>query len=252
MKNTHLDKSSQHTGSRLVRALADLAVSNVKVSHKNFARRLGQLIDLSDSISISRVHGAVGEEAFEPGEQSGEAVKAEFLQVRNTVVGSIIKSFDPDKGVARNRFPRPEEEVPVDGASGYEPYGKFYAAHQRDMEFKTQQLRSHVREAAAGASPELAQLAILDKALGDTLSVHSRKFFAVIPRLLRERFEHLLNSRQMAQDSRHSNSGTWLDMQALFGREMRGVLLAEVETRLLPAQGLIEAFNSEIDKKTYE
>lgn len=252
MKKAPIDISGQETGSRLVRALADLAVSDVEVSHKNFAARLGQLIDLSDSINIHRVHGGESEPSLESSRESDEAVKMEFLQVRNSIVGTIIKSFDTEKGLARIRFPRPAADAPGDEGSAYEPYGIFYAAHQRDMDFKIQQLRSQVREVAANASPELARLATLDRALGDTLAVHSRKFFSVIPRLLKKRFEHLLHSYQNAQGTSQDNNASWLDMLELFGREMRGALLAEVETRMLPAQGLVEAFNSEIDKKAYE
>ncbi len=232
-----MDKHRPVTGSRLVRALSDLAVSDVQVSHRHFARRLGRLIDLSDSISLSSVHGEMKNAHFEAGPASGEAITAEFLRVRNGLVSTIVKSFSPGQSRVRIRFPRAESDAPDAGGSGYEPYGKFYAAHQRDMEFKIQQLQGQVRGVAAGASPQLAQLASLDKALGDTLQVHTRKFFASIPRLLSRRFEHLLSDYDNRTD-------TWGQLMQLFSRDVQGLLLAEVETRLLPTQGLIEALHT--------
>lgn len=239
-------------GSRLTRALADLSVSGAEVSHRHFALRLGQLIDLSDSIRISGVHAGQSDGSFESDPDSLEAVKVEFLQVRKSIVTSIIESFGENTGVGRVRFPRPTLEAPADGESGYLPYCKFYAAQQRDMEFKIRQLSARVQEAAAGASAELAQLATLDSVLADTLALHSRKAFAGIAGLLGKRFDQLLSSYRHAQEGPQSSAGTWTELLEIFGREMRELLLAEVEARLLPTQGLIEALNFEIDKKSYE
>jgi hypothetical protein len=247
MNNDHSTPQTSLNGSRLIRALEGLAVSDAEVSHKHFAMRLGQLIDLSDSISISQVHGRQSAAAIEPCEGSREVLEAEFLQVRNSVVGSIIKSFGKGAGPGRVMFPRPAADAPADSADGYQPYGKFYAAQQREMDFKIQQLRCHVREIVASASPELAQLAALDEVLGDTLAVPSRKFFARIPGLLGKRFDYLLATYVQSQGKPQNDAGTWLELLEIFRRDMRELLLAEVEARLLPTQGLIEALNSGTD-----
>jgi hypothetical protein len=252
MNNDYSTPQASINGSRLIRALEGLTVSDVEVSHKHFAMRLGQLIDLSDSISISQVHGRRSAAGFEPSENTSEAVEAEFLQVHSSVVGSIIKSFEKGAGPGRIRFPRPGANAPADSVDGYQPYGKFYAAQQREMDFKIQQLRRHVRAHVARTSPELAQLAALDEVLGDTLAVHSRKFFARIPGLLGRRFDQLLTSYHQPQDKAQDDAGTWLELVEIFGRDMRELLLAEVEARLLPTQGLIEALHSGIEKKTHE
>ena len=252
MNNDYSTPQASLNGSRLIRALEGLAVSDVEVSHKHFAMRLGQLIDLSDSISISQVHGRASAAGFEPSENTSEAVEAEFLQVRSSVVGSILKSFGESAGPGRIRFPRPGADAPANSADGYQPYGKFYAAQQREMDFKTQQLRSHVREIVASASPELAHLATLDEVLADTLGVHSRKFFAKIPALLGKRFDHLLTAYHQSQGKAQNDTGTWPELLEIFSRDTRELLLAEVEARLLPTQGLIGALHSGIENKTHE
>jgi hypothetical protein len=231
--------------------LGDLAVSGAEVSHRHFAQRLGQLIDLSDSVNISRVHGQGSANLFMASTTSVEAITAEFLQVRNAIIASIIQSFEDDTGLRRIKLPRPGPEASAD-ASDYEPYGRFYAAHQREMGGKIQRLRAQVREAVRGGSAELAQLVVLDEALGDTLTLHSRKFFAAIPRLLARRYAHLLNEYTVACDNPQNNSGSWSELLELFCQDMQSVLLAEVEARLLPTQGLIEALHSEIENTHHE
>lgn len=252
MNSKPLRPKTPANGSRLVRSLAALGVSDTEVSHKHFALRLGQLIDLSDSIRISGAHASRLEATFEPGADSFEELKEEFLQVRHAMVTSIIESFGSNTGVSRVRFPRPTLQAPVDSSSGYLPYGNFYTAHQRDMDFKIGQLSTRVREAAASASADLAQLATLDGVLADTLAVHSRKAFARMAGLLGKRFDQLLSDYRQAEEAPQRSTGTWPELLEIFSREMRELLLAEVEARLLPTQGLIEALNSEIDKKSYE
>ena len=109
-----------------------------------------------------------------------------------------------------------------------------------------------MRKAAQGASAELAQLVVLDEALSDTLVVHSRKFFAAIPGLLALRYTHLLNEYTVACDNPQDNSGSWPQLLQLFCDNMQSLLLAELEARLLPTQGLIEALHSEIENTHHE
>jgi len=102
--------------------------------------------------------------------------------------------------------------------------------------------------------------------------IHQRKVFAVIPGLLRKRFEHLLHEyRELEQQREHSelsssqqannNSIQSTDTETLleifnkkFCTETQGLLLAELELRLQPVIGLIEALNQhdkdneEVDK----
>lgn len=235
-------------GSRLVRFLTDLAVSDVELSHKCLAQRIGQLINFSDSVALSSLHGQLPTMAFEPLSIPAEAIQKEFLRVRQTLVQSIVNSFVP--GTTRIQFPVAKTNAP-DTLITYEPYERFYVTQQREIDHKFQYLQSYVRDAASGLSPRLAQLVALDTALGDTLSAHGRQLFAVIPKLLGKRFEHLLNKQlgqphQQDDDSRmEEGPDVWL---ATFRSEMQGLLLAELEARLLPVLGLIEAINEEADK----
>ncbi len=197
------------------------------------------MIDLADSISLSTALGKLPAMAFEPGADGDgdEPVRERFLSVRTSIIQSVIKSFDPGEGSARIKLPPPPADAPPDAAAAYEPYLRFYRAHQREIDRRVQAVQSQVRAAAAGLAPELARLAALDAALGETLVLHTRKFFAVIPRLLGKHFEQLAGERPPIE---------WYER---FCGDMRGLLLAEIETRLLPVLGLIEALNTHTDRQ---
>jgi len=234
-------------GSRLVRYLAELQVSGAAIPQQHLAERLGALIDLPDSIKLSNAHARLHRLAFEPAGFSREDVKREFLRMRMAMVQSIIRTFAPRPAPSRIKLPAPEAAPAADPAEAYQPYRKFYTGHQRDMEFRVQQLQSQVREAATGLSPELARLAALDKALGDTLVGHTRKFLAVIPELLGKHFAHVHGEYQQATDTPQEPDEDWAPCHQRFCADMQGLLLAEIETRLMPVLGLVEAITKDTD-----
>ncbi|NIB42986.1 DUF3348 domain-containing protein [Pseudomaricurvus alkylphenolicus] len=239
-------------GSRLVRYLSDLAVSDVQPSHKDFALRLGQMFDFSDSIKLSRVHGGLKRLKFEPLDITADAIKREFLQVRQAAVKAILKSFEPDAAGVKYRFPvakEPQAGNESQGSPGFEVYQRFYLGHQRELESRVQFLQSFVRDGAMGLSPRLAKLVELELALGETVAQQGRRFFGVIPKLLERRFHFLWLEYQQQQHQQPLFEGedarrpiTWLEQ---FRREMQGLLLAELEARLQPVLGLVEAIDED-------
>lgn len=234
-----------------MRFLADLSISEIEPTRKGFAQRFGQLIDLSDSINLSNVHGELRRIKFDPLDITSEAIHQEFLRVRQTAVQNIIKSFEPHRGpsTVRLSFPR----VCVDDDASFEPFQRFYLAHQREIDLRVQYIQSYMRDSVSGLSPTLAKLAALDTAIGDTLAAHTHKAFAVVPKLLAKRFEHLLEEHQQGSlpledasfeaiklPDQQAKPAPWLKT---LRSDMQGLLLAELEVRLLPVLGLVEAVN---------
>lgn len=237
--------------SRLVRFLADLEVSDVAVSHKNFTARLGGLIGLSASITLSTVLEKLPARAFEPRVVSTEVVKEQFLHEQKEIVQYLIEHFVSSEASTRIKLPVPKAGAQREELMDYEPYQRFYAIRQREMASRVQRLRVDVRESVSGLSPELAQLSVLDTALDEMFSQHSQKSFSAIPRLLEKRFRHLLDEHQQAyigqetdDPERWVQAGGWLEK---FYVEMQGLLLAELDVRLQPVLGLVEALNNEED-----
>lgn len=238
-----------HTSSRLIRFLNDLAISEVSVSHKHFTARLAQLIDLSDSITLSTTHSRLKTTVFERAPVSIEAVKAQFLKVQTSLVQFIVNSFTAGTGPGLIKLPAAVAYSGDAATTAYQPYQRFYAAHQRQIDLKVRKLQSLIRDSASGISPELAQLCVLDSTLGDMLADHARKCFGVIPKLLERRFEHLLLENAQALSQADELEDAWKQTLEQFCTEIRGLLLAETETRLLPVLGLIEAINEATDNE---
>ena len=183
-------------GTRLVRYLSDLAVLDRELSHVNFSERLGRLIDFGDSMRLAALHDKLHGMSFEPGPGSAVTAREEVLRVRMALMQSVVRSFAPAPDAARIKLPTLEAGVPLDKLASFEPYHHFYAAHQREFASRIQSLQFKVGNALCAISAELAQLAALDEALRDSLSVHARKNLAVIPQLLARRFDFLRQDMQ--------------------------------------------------------
>lgn len=252
---TQAPPSSSLNGSRLVRILSELVEPAVDLSHQQFSEQLGRLIDFSDSIELSTVQGELLTLVYTPSGGSAEAVKDEFLRVRSLLLQTVVKSFAPGGSPLRMKLPVPANDVPTEVAMSFAPYHRFYAAHQREFEVSVLQLQSEVQDAVSGLSADLARLAALDRVLNSTLLPHARKYFPVIPRLLAKRFEYLLAVHQQAISQQggdlKDDPSLWMQPSGwlnAFCSEMKDVLLAELEVRLMPVLGLVEAVNEHIVK----
>jgi hypothetical protein len=222
-----------------------------------FAEQLGQWVHFADAITLSAVHGdsvanVPGVARKQPDAQAAmlAAAGAEFDRIRAVLVNSVTKSCSHNSGKAHIKLPAPQLELPMKLATAYVPYRRFYEAHQRDMELSIQPLRVNAREAVAKASPRLRKLAELDAALEKILRDRESKLLSKVPVLLGKRFEQLFKEHQqrLADTQQADNpvdwtrAGAWLTR---FCNDMQMLLLAEVELRLQPAMGLIEALKQD-------
>jgi hypothetical protein len=239
---------SSLASSKLVRVLSDLDVAAGAASPGQFTGRLAQLIDFNDSISISNAHAKASAADFEPSGESPGVLREDFLRARSAMLQGVMKSFSPQSAAVRIRLPEPTPQAPQDPVTAYEPYQRFYAAHQRQIDLSSRKLQTQARKTATGLSPQLARLAALDSALGDPLGSWSRQCFAAAPSLLGKRFIQL--HRQCCPAA--GEPGNWPLLFQGFCTEMRESLLAEIDARLLPVLGLIEAVNEQIEPPDYD
>lgn len=227
---THASSPAPHQHSRLIRFLSDLAVADIEAAHRDFADRLGQLLDFGDSIVLADALKQRRTWVAAPDTMSAAMVRAEFLSVQERLVSTVVNSCTPGLDNTRIRWPA-VARTDIQPAS-VEPYRRFYVALQRDLDASIRNLRTTVRDVISGLSEPLSRLAAIDVALEDTLWDHTRAFFAVIPAFLEKRFEHLFTG---------DSSASPLNGLEQFRRECQGLLLAELEVRLQPALGLLEA-----------
>jgi hypothetical protein len=254
---TRVSPRTSFHSSKLIRCLADLAIVDAVDPGNAFAEQLGLWIHFADAINLSAVHSdSVAslprtQSKIQPEEQAiARAAGAEFDRIQALLMNSIMKSCSPNPGRTHIKLPEPRLELPLDLTAAYVSYRRFYEAHQRDMELSIQPLRVNVREAVAKASPRLRKLAEVDAAFEKILRDRESKLLSRVPLLLRKRFEQLFKEHQQKlvdagqadKPADWTQAGGWL---ARFCNDMQMLLLAELELRLQPAMGLIEACNKE-------
>lgn len=231
--------------------MSELDIADVAESRQSFAERLGDWLDLSDAISLSA--------ALKPGAASGagEGAKAavlreEYARTRAFLTEAIGADDVATAGNARIKFPLPAAGIPVESAD-FAPYHRYYLAQQREMEASINPLRANARAALASASPAFRQLAALDAVLEEAMRARERSLLATVPLLLGKRFDRLRagHSSQLAEAGLPDAMELWIrpgGWLAAFCKETQGVLLAELDFRLQPVMGLIEALGNEVTK----
>ncbi len=252
-----LPRTNFHS-SKLIRCLADMDMVEAAEPGNAFAEKLGLWIHFTDAITLSAVHDddVANPPKLQPDARFDPraAVTVEFDRIQAGLIDSIMKSCSPRLGKTHIELPAPKLELPMDLAAAYAPYRRFYDAHQHDMELRLQPLRVNVRAALAKVSPELRKLADLDAALEKILRERESKLLSKVPLLLKKRFEQLFKAhQQMLVDTQQADNpagwikaGAWL---ARFCNDRQMLLLAEVELRLQPTVGLIEALNNKIQNE---
>jgi hypothetical protein len=226
----------------------------IELSHKLFSEKLGSVLDMSDSIALSEAHGRLARMRHEPSDEPAESIVEMFVQARSAMVQGVVRSFSGDTSIPGIRLPSQlstqlsvRENPGTEDERTFSPYHRFYVAHQREFEYKVRTVHGQVRDLISGLSPELGRLAALDQVLGSTFLARTRKFLTVIPVILGRRFEVLtLSAEQTRQTEQTEDSrGEWLEQ---FCHEMKMLLLAELEFRLLPTLGLIESIEPDAQK----
>jgi hypothetical protein len=158
--------------------------------------------------------------------------------VRGATPGSLADDLQRVRGVLARAIAQP---IPAaqDSGGGFAPYRDRHLELQRQMELMIGPLRAHVREAASRRSARLRQLAVLDAAMEHMLARREHALLPTLPALLKRRFEQL----------RANTSGDEGKDDALqpFDREWRQALMAELEVRLAPVAGLVEAASNELE-----
>lgn len=221
--------------SGLVRQLAGFLPAGAPApgdaARQDVAERLGQWLNVADAIGLSSAHAAIAaagrQAARAPSQPAATAatLQAELERVRAVLSQSIT---------TRDTRHRPD---PDDLDTEFAFCLQRYQDQQRRMEMSVDALRGHVRQTLAQGAPRLAQLAALDAALGEMLGGREQRLLNNLPNFLRARFMAL---RQTAAASDTPHDLRWL---LGFNAELEQTLLAELDHRLQPVVGMIEALD---------
>ena len=210
-------------GAALVRLLSRLTGAGVREPRQVTADGLSQWFGWTDAISLSAAlngnPAAPASNARGTPAASPTAEETECRRVRAALTTAIS-----------------EDSIFVAAPTGdavpdFAPFRQRYLARQQAMDAGIAPLRGRLRARLAAQSPDMARLAAVDVVMEQVLGAQERSLLAGVPALLDKHFRQL---RQAAPDA-------WLDV---FRRDARDVLLAELDLRFQPVEGLLEALRT--------
>ncbi|WP_116364186.1 DUF3348 family protein [Parahaliea mediterranea] len=226
--------STSFSQTRLISLLSSLGGPAGGGESRQFGPRLGSLIDLSHSVTLADTLALLERQPFEPVDEDPTRAREDFLRVRAAMMAAVMRSLTPGSGATRIRWPEAVLE-----SKGGEALRRFYTAHQREMDARARGLQERCRDALSGCSPSLMQLATLDQTLMDALSAHSRRLFGNIPDVL----------EKMQAAAREALLQGNADAEQQLKTDVQALLLAEIDARLLPVLGLVEALDEHLERE---
>ncbi|MBH1966498.1 MAG: DUF3348 domain-containing protein [Comamonadaceae bacterium] len=208
------------TGSALVRLLEALSDSRVRVrdARTGFTDGLVQWVGWADAIALSAALERSPSAAVVSEASLDE--RAECNRIRASLTQAAARAMAPTGHSA------------MEASVGFGSLRKRYVTQQQAMEVAIGTLRERVRAELGARSPELARLAVLDTVMAQVLNVQERRLLATVPGLLEKHYRRL----------RDEGSGNWV---TLLMQDMHTVLLAELDLRLQPVEGLIDALDKD-------
>ncbi|APA88393.1 DUF3348 domain-containing protein [Paraburkholderia sprentiae WSM5005] len=235
------------SGPALVRLLARLAEADVAESRQSLADRLSQWLGWTDAIALSSALDgkppavAGGARAF------GRAEEDECTRVRRSLVSAIasdgLLAGSRRRGSAPSSTPMSAPRAAVDTQADYAVFRHRYLTLQQSMETAIGTLRGRLRGLLATQTPALARLALVDVVMERALGERERTLLGAVPGLLGGYFDRLREGEKTAPAGHAETlpSDAWLDT---FRKDMQSVLLAELEVRFQPVEGLLAALRA--------
>ena len=198
------------------------------------AERLGQWLNMAEAIELHAAQSAVT--------AAGAAASRRPPRVDpNELHATLRTELDRVRAVlTRSITTRPTHTPdPSDLDTELALFHQRLGDQQRRMEMAIDALREHVRQQLAQSTPGMAQLAAIDAVMDGFFSGREQRLLSTLPNFLKARFA------AFRQEAAHADSPDDLRWLQRFGTEFEQTLLAELDLRLQPVTGLIEALAHE-------
>ena len=223
-------------GPTFIRLLARLTDVDVSPSRQSLSDRLGQWLDWTHAVALSTsLDGKPSAVGFDV-PTFGSAEENECARVR----ASLVSTIAGDRAFAK--------EGGANEAVDYSVFRQRYLAIQRSMQAATGNLRGRLRDMLAQRTVDMARLAAVDAVMERALGSREHTLLAHVPVLLGDHFERLrqaeqkmLADAQVSKDASAIAPGAWLDV---FRKDVQSVLLAELDVRFHPVEGLLAALRT--------
>ncbi|MFM0252657.1 DUF3348 domain-containing protein [Paraburkholderia sediminicola] len=255
------------SGPALIRLLARLADVDAPESRQSLSDRLSQWLGWTDAIALSSALSGNPPAVTAAARSFGSAEESEYVRARSslakTVTGDSVFAADRRRGSAHGSAHASSQNAPVEPAADYAVFRQRYLSIQQSMEMAIGNLRGRLRGMLATRTPAMARLAMVDAVMERALGERERTLLASVPGLLAGHFERLRAAEQAtlaaaeaaeaaddagsdAASNAASNTaaltpGAWLNV---FRKDMQSVLLAELDVRLQPVEGLLAALRA--------
>ena len=251
------------SGPALIRLLARLAHADVPESRQSLSDRLSQWLGWTDAIALSSALSGNPPAVSAGGRVFGSAEEADYVRARSSlakaITGDSMLAGARRHGHGQASVHPPARIVAAEPAADYAVFRQRYLALQQSMETSIGNLRGRLRAMLAARTPAMARLAVVDAVMERALSERERNLLAAVPGLLAGHFERLRAAEQAALDAAESAAdsagesagdtpggatvtpGAWLNQ---FRKDMQSVLLAELDIRLQPVEGLLAALRA--------
>jgi hypothetical protein len=148
-------------------------------------------------------------------------------------------------GLWRNPMPEAMILLPVVWDELWEPYRRCLSDHQKQMSLWLGRWRKKARSALMAAGGELQKLALMDAVFEQSLHDKEARLLSTLPARMGQHLarcvaQHLPGPQDQAEQ-RTAISPAWLKD---FENDLRSGLIAELELRIQPLLGLMEALES--------
>jgi len=225
------------SGPVLIRLLARLADVDVRESGQSLSDRLSQWLSWTDAITLSSALGANPPAGASSGRPLGADAETMCARQRTALAKAIAAACAPETRPG-GKTRQPIQSAPAPLTVDYADYRQRYVLMQQTMELEIGNLRGRLRRVLAATTPDLARLAVLDASMEQALSPRERTLLSAIPTWLGKHFERLRAAEQPAEGTTAAASRAWLEA---FRKDMQSVLLAELDVRFQPVDGLLAA-----------
>jgi hypothetical protein len=221
-------------GPAFIRLLTRLTDVDAPQSAATLPDRLSLWLDWKQAIALSTALDGVPAEPAEDVPAFGQSVEEECTRSR----AALVQAVETDRAFLTAAQREAQGMPSLDAANDYAPLRQRYIALQRKIQATTGSLRGNLRDMLAQASPALARLAEVDAVMEMALSPREQSLLGKVPTLLGDYFDGL---RQRTQGTTDDAAALWLDV---FRKDMQSVLLAELDVRFQPVEGLLAALRA--------
>ncbi|WP_180734581.1 DUF3348 domain-containing protein [Paraburkholderia sp. PGU19] len=239
------------SGPTLVRLLARLTAADVPASSQSLSDQLSQWLGWTDAIALSTALNSAPP-AVASGARGAGSVEHECARVRASLADAIAGDSMLAPRRRRSAAHAQNAQQP-EAEANYADFRQCYLALQQTMETRIGGLRGRLRSMVAAQTSDMTRLAVVDAIMERSLGARERSLFGAVPGLLSGHFERLRQAAQDEQDALDTvattatsaesqvaaaRPGAWLDV---FRKDMQSVLLAELDIRFQPVEGLLAA-----------